>query len=138
MFAAYRHPSANAYQRIHVETAMHTPDQHQLVSLLYQGILGYIASARGALARGDIATKCKGIDRAIRIIEEGLMTALDKEGGGELAENLEALYEYCLRRLMLANARNDDAMLQEVARLIEPIAQAWNEIRNPSAAGAGA
>lgn len=136
MFAAYRHPSANAYQRIHVETAMHTPDQHQLVSLLFQGILESIATARGALARGDIAAKCKSIDKVMRIIEEGLMTALDKEGGGKLAENLEALYDYCLRRLTLANARNDDAMLQEVARLIEPIAQAWNAMRNPAALGA--
>lgn len=49
--------------------------------------------------------------------------------GGELAQNLGALYDYCVRRLILANARNDDAMLQEVMQLIEPIATGWNEIK---------
>ena len=54
--------------------------------------------------------------------------------GGELAENLGALYDYCMRRLILANARNDDAIMQEVMRLIEPVAQGWNEIKKTGTA----
>lgn len=129
MFSAHNPRAANAYQRINVETSMHTIDQHQLVSLLYEGALGAIATARGAMARGDIVGKCNAISKAVRIIEEGLSTALDKVDGGELAENLGALYDYCIRRLILANARNDDAMMEEVMRLIEPIALGWNEIK---------
>ena len=136
MFTSYG-PRANAYQRINVETNMHTLDQHQLVSLLYEGVLTSLATARGALARGDVATKCNAISKAVRIIEEGLSTALDIEAGGELAQNLSALYDYSLRQLILANARNDDAMLGEVMRLIEPIAQSWNDIKNPGAVSAG-
>ena len=134
MFAAYQPRAASAYQRINVETSMHTIDQHQLVSLLYEGVLSSIATARGALARGDVLTKCNSVSKAVRIIEEGLMTALDREAGGELAQNLEALYDYSLRRLILANAHNDDAMLAEVAHLFEPIAQGWNQIKTPTAA----
>ena len=133
MFTSYG-PRANAYQRINVETSMHTLDQHQLVSLLYEGVLTSLATARGALARGDVATKCNAISKAVRIIEEGLSTALDIEAGGELAQNLSALYDYSLRQLILANARNDDAMLVEVMRLIEPVAQGWNAIKAPGAA----
>ena len=129
MFTAYNPRAASAYQRINVETSMHTIDQHQLVSLLFEGLLGAIATARGALARGDVVTKCNSIAKAIRILEEGLSTALDREDGGALAENLGALYDYCLHRLILANARNDDALMQEVMRLIEPVAQGWNEIK---------
>ena len=134
MFAAYQPRAASAYQRINVETSMHTIDQHQLVSLLYEGVLSSIAAARGALARGDVLTKCNSVSKAVRIIEEGLMTALDREAGGELAQNLEALYDYSLRRLILANAHNDDAMLEEVAHLFEPIAQGWSQIKTPMAA----
>lgn len=134
MFAAYQPRAASAYQRINVETSMHTIDQHQLVSLLYEGVLSSIAAARGALARGDVLTKCNSVSKAVRIIEEGLMTALDREAGGELAQNLEALYDYSLRRLILANAHNDDVMLEEVAHLFEPIAQGWNQIKTPTAA----
>ncbi|EJE48989.1 flagellar biosynthetic protein FliS [Acidovorax sp. CF316] len=129
MFSAHNPRAANAYQRINVETSMHTIDQHQLVSLLYEGALGSIATARGAMARGDIVGKCNAVSKAVRIIEEGLSTALDTVDGGELAQNLGALYDYCVRRLILANARNDDAMMQEVMRLIEPVALGWNEIK---------
>ena len=129
MFSAYSPRAANAYQRINVETSMHTIDQHQLVSLLYEGVLNSIATARGAMARGDVVGKVNAISKALRIIEEGLSTALDRVDGGELAHNLGALYDYCTQRLILANARNDDAMMQEVMRLIEPVAQGWNEIK---------
>ena len=133
MFTPHHSRSANAYQRINVETSMHTIDQHQLVSLLYQGVLTSVATARGALARGDVATKCNAISKAIRIIEEGLNTGLDRVDGGELAENLGALYDYCVRRLTLANARNDDSIMQEVQRLIEPVAQAWMDMKGAAA-----
>jgi flagellar protein FliS len=135
MFSAYSPRAANAYQRINVETSMHTIDQHQLVALLYEGVLNSIATARGALARGDVLGKVNSISKAIRIIEEGLSTALDKVDGGEIAQNLGALYDYCLHRLILANARNDDAMMLEVMRLIEPVATGWNQIKKQTGAG---
>ncbi len=134
MFNAYSPRAANAYQRINVETSMHTIDQHQLVKLLYEGVLNAIATARGAMARGDILGKCNAISKAVRILEEGLSTALDKVDGGELAQNLGNVYEYSVRRLVLANARNDDAAMLEVMRLIEPIATGWNEIKSAGAA----
>ena len=138
MFSVSSPRAASAYQRINVETSMHTIDQHQLVSLLYAGVLNSIATARGAMARGDVAGKCNGISKAVRILEEGLSTALDREAGGALASNLDALYDYALRRLIQANARNDDAMLAEVARLIEPLAQSWNEIKKAGVTNAKA
>lgn len=130
MFSAYSPRPTNAYQRINVETSMHTIDQHQLVNLLYEGVLNAIATARGAMARGDILGKCNAISKAIRILEEGLSTSLDKVDGGELAQNLGDLYEYCVRGLVLANARNDDAAMQEIMKLIEPIATSWHAIKN--------
>ncbi|MBX9832766.1 MAG: flagellar export chaperone FliS [Burkholderiaceae bacterium] len=136
MFSAYSPRAANAYQRINVETSMHTIDQHQLVALLYEGAISSIATARGAMARGDVLGKVNNISKAIRIIEEGLSTALDKVDGGEIAQNLGALYDYCIHRLTLANARNDDAMMLEVMRLIEPVAQGWSEIKKQPNAGA--
>lgn len=134
MFSAYSPRPTNAYQRINVETSMHTMDQHQLVNLLYEGVLNAIATARGAMARGDVLAKCNAISKAIRILEEGLSTSLDKVDGGELAQNLGDLYEYSVRTLVLANARNDDAAMEEVMRLIEPIASGWSAIKGVAVA----
>src|SRR6218665_570154 len=121
MFTAYSPRAANAYQRIDVETSMYALGQHQLVSLLYGGVLHSTATARGALARGDVLGKVNGIAKAIRIVQEGLGISLDRAGGGELANNLGALYDYCVRRLTLANARTAAAMLQDVILLIMPV-----------------
>src|SRR6218665_721053 len=100
---------------------MYALDQHQLGSLLYGGALHSIATGRGAVSRGDAPGKGNGIAKAIRILQEGLGISLGGAGGGELANDLGALYDYCVRRLTLANARNDDAMLQEVMLLIRPV-----------------
>lgn len=134
MFRTASPRSADAYRRINVETSMHTIDQYQIVSLLFDGVLQALAAARGALARGDVPAKCEAIARALRILEEGLSTGLDRVDGGELAENLAALYDYCTRRLILANAHNDDATMQEVQRLIETIAQGWKGMKQGTAA----
>jgi flagellar protein FliS len=78
---------------------------------------------------GDVPGKCKQVGNAISIIEEGLKAPLDLQKGGEIAANLNALYEYCVTRLVIANARNDSAILDEVSRLIEPIASGWKQIQ---------
>lgn len=137
MFSAFSPRSASAYQRINIETATHTIDPHQIVSLLFDGFQDSIVSARGCLARGDVPGKCAAVSKAIRIMEEGLMTGLDTTDGGALAGNLQALYDYALRRLMIANARNDDAIFVEVQSLIEPVAQGWKSIQPPLAATSG-
>jgi flagellar protein FliS len=129
MFSSYSDRTANAYKRISVETSMNTIDQHKLAALLFEGVLSSIAVARGAMARGDVLTKVNAVTKAIRILEEGLSTALDRVDGGELAANLSDLYAYCVRQLTLANVRNDDALMAEVSDLIQPIAKGWNEMR---------
>lgn len=128
MFAPYNPRTVSAYQRIKVETSMHTIDKHQIVSLLFDGLMESLGAARGALARQDIAAKCMAASKALRILQEGLTAGLDTVEGGQLASNLEALYEYCANRLIMANAKNDDALFQEVQQLIEPIAMGWKEM----------
>lgn len=134
MFAPHNPRTVSAYQRIKVETSMHTIDKHQIVSLLFDGLMESLGAARGALARQDIAAKCAAVSKALRILQEGLSAGLDTVDGGQLASNLEALYEYCSNRLILANAKNDDAIFQEVQQLLEPIAMSWKEIVRPAPA----
>lgn len=73
---------------------------------------------------------------AVRILEEGLKGGLNLQEGGELAGNLLELYNYCVLRLTQANARNDDKALDEVVRLISPLADGWKQIGSNAAAAA--
>ena len=74
-----------------------------------------------------IAEKSKAITRASRIVL-GLQGALDFEKGGELAKNLDELYNYVTRRLLHVNARNDLGALEEIYGLMIEIRSAWESV----------
>jgi flagellar secretion chaperone FliS len=135
MFTSVNTRSASVYKRVAVETGVQAADSHRLVGMLFDGLLQAVATARGAMERGDLVVKGEQIGKAVRIVEEGLKAGLDP-AGGEMAQNLRALYAYSVRRLTEANLRNDPAALAEVATLIEPVAQAWQDIRGQALQGA--
>ncbi|TXT38903.1 MAG: flagellar protein FliS [Comamonadaceae bacterium] len=135
MFTSVSVRSANAYQRINVETGVVQADPHRLVDMLFDGLLNNIAAARGALSRGDIKSKCQHISTSVRILEEGLKGSLNLQEGGELAANLQGVYDYCVVRLTQANVRNDDGALQEVSRILSPIADGWKQMDPSNASG---
>ena len=108
-------------------TSTETRDPHELVKLLFIGLTDRIAMARAALAKGDREARDIAVTKAQKILF-GLSDSLDFKAGGELALNLEALYEYCLRRLTTAHAREDDDIFAEVMDLMVSIRDAWKEI----------
>lgn len=128
MFTSVSSRSASAYKRASVDASVDMADPHQLVNLLFEALQRHIGVAKLSMQNGDIAGKCKQIGAAMRILEEGLIAPLDLNNGGDLAANLKDLYDYCVRRLIMANAKNDSAILDEVAHLIEPIASGWKQI----------
>ena len=135
MFTSVNTRAASAYKRVAVETGIQAADPHHLVGMLFDGLLQAVAAARGAMDRGDLVIKGQEIGKAVRIIEEGLKAGLSP-AGGEVSQNLGVLYGYSVRRLTEANLRNDAQALAEVATLIEPIAQAWQDIRGQALQGA--
>jgi flagellar secretion chaperone FliS len=128
MFTSVSARSASAYKRVGIETSVDHADPHKLVVLLFDALLQTLGAGRLAMQNGDIPAKCKHINHAVRIFEEGLIAPLNLEQGGEIAANLSALYGYCVTRLTLANVKNDVAGLEEVSRLIEPVASSWKQI----------
>jgi flagellar protein FliS len=132
MLATYRNP-ARAYANVGVETAVASANPHQLIVLLFDGALQLIGEARLHMERHEIAAKGKAISRAIDFLMNGLKASLDMEAGGELAQQLAALYDYMVARLLYANLNNDVAALDEVRRLLTEIGGAWKEIaRDPA------
>ncbi len=102
-------------------------DPHELILRLMNGAIERIAQARGALSRGEVATKAECISKAVQIIG-GLEGCLDHEQGGELAGNLTALYQYMSLTLAEANLNDDIAKLNEVSELLRQIRAAWAQI----------
>ncbi len=116
--------AAKSYQNLALETSIADASPHRLISLLYAGALEAIARARGALSNEDTTGRGKAVNRAIRIIDEGLRHSLDLNSYS-LAQDLDRLYDYMIRRLFSAHRHASDAMLVEVAGLLSGLNEAW-------------
>ncbi len=122
----------NAYKNVGLESGVAAADPHKLILMLYQGALLAIASAKNQMLRKQIAAKGASISKAIKIIDEGLKACLDVKAGGEIGKNLFDLYDYMNQRLLIANLKNDVAILDEVSNLLKELKGAWESI-SPSA-----
>lgn len=116
------------YQQVNAQTSIVDADSHKLIQLLYNGALERINMAKARMLAKDYAGKGRLISKTIEIVG-GLRGFLDTEKGGEIAEQLENLYEYMERRLLQANLKNDVEILDEVAGLIREVKEGWDGIR---------
>ena len=123
---AYR--DAHAYARVGVESGILAASPHQRIVMLFDSFQASIRIARLHLQAGHVAEKGRAITRAINIVSQGLRAALDLEQGGEIAAQLDELYDYVVRVLLRANLNNDDAALNTAAELLENVAAAWRAI----------
>ena len=119
---------AGAYRQMHATTGVASATPHGLVTMLFDGLIGAIAEARGAMRSNNLPGKVTAISRALGIVDEGLSATLNLKDGGRLAADLHDLYAYVALRLTHANLRNDEAALEECTRLIEPVRSAWAQI----------
>jgi flagellar protein FliS len=118
----------NAYANVGLETGVGSASPHQLIVMLFDGALVAVMSAQTHMKAGNIPAKGKAISHAITIIDNGLRAALDRKAGGDIADGLDALYDYMSRRLLQANLANDEAILDEVRALLADLRQTWNAI----------
>ncbi len=119
---------AGAYHQVGVQTMVASASAHGLVALLFDGFMAAVHRAKGAMRNGDVAGKGQAIGHAVRIIDEGLKSALDLKAGGKLAADLSDLYAYVCLRLIQANLNSDEAALDECLTLVTPLRDAWQAI----------
>ena len=115
------------YQQTNAATAVMDASPHQLTLLLLKAFLDKLAVAKGAMDRGDIVLRTESIRKALDIIFE-LKGTLDLEQGGEIAAQLDRLYEFSISTLIEANVSKDANKLEEVRGIINEIYEAWLEI----------
>jgi flagellar secretion chaperone FliS len=137
MFGSVKY-GANAYANVGIETGVVAASPHKLIAMLFDGALVAITNAQQHMAMGKIAEKGKSISKAILIIDSGLRASLDKSAGGDIANNLDALYEYISGRLLQANLNNQPKLLDEAYGLLMELKSAWEAIaeNNPSTSSA--
>ncbi len=118
----------SAYQRVGVESGVEAANPHKLILMLFEGAQEALAKAKMHMHHNEIAEKGEMISKAIMIIDHGLKASLDTSAGGDMALQLQALYDYMTNRLLIANMQNDPEIINEVNNLLTELYDAWKAI----------
>ena len=129
--SAKMNSALSSYSEYGYNSEIEYADPHRLIQMLFEGALKRISFAKGAMQRKEIAEKGKFISQTIEIVG-GLRASLDVENGGDIAANLESLYDYISRRLVTANLKNSEEILDEVSGLLHDVKAAWDAINASS------
>ena len=112
------------YTDQYLATTVNSASQEQLMLMLYDGAVRFLSLAVQAIENGIIDKRAYYINKASAIVTEFTVT-LDRSQNPQLADNLEALYSYMLRRMLQANLRNDPAPLLEVRQFLSELRATW-------------
>jgi len=113
----------DVYQRTQVDTA----SPAKLVVMLYDGAIRFLKQGQAAMQQGDREKQNHYLVRAQRIITE-LASSLAMEAGGEIAQNLMALYQFMHEQLVMANLQDDVQKVQKVCEMLQNLREAWAQV----------
>ncbi len=118
---------AQQYAQMNKQTGVESANPHQLIGMLYQGALDNLQQAIGCIDRNDYEGRGRHLGRVITILG-GLQGFLDHDKGGDIAGNLDSLYEYMSVRLYDASRDHSKAPVEEVIGLMREIKAGWDGI----------
>jgi flagellar protein FliS len=114
----------NAYMNQYQNNQVLTASPEQILIMLYDGTIRFVRQAMQGIETGDLKSKLTGVTKALNIITEFRKT-LDHKIGGELAADLDALYEYMSRELVKGNVQNSTESLKIVEGLLVGLRETW-------------
>lgn len=115
------------YTQMNNENNVATADRHKLIDLLLSGARDNLTQSKQAMIKDDTEAKCLHLSKAFNILD-GLRLALDNDKGGDIANNLDQLYEYMQNQIIEANLKNSQEPIDEVMNLLKTIQSGWQGI----------
>lgn len=112
----------NQYQQNHIFTA--TPEQ--ILIMLYDGAIRFTRQAILAGEQGNQALKLEKISKSLAIIAE-FSNSLNHEIGGEIAADLDGLYQFMIRELNAARKDDSGKKLKTVEGLLVDLRETWSQ-----------
>jgi flagellar protein FliS len=119
--------SMQTYRKVSVDSNLAVASPHRIIQMLFAGALERLAQAKFAIVQGDIEKRGIFMSKAIGIVA-GLNSSLNMDAEGDVAGNLNHLYDYMLRRMSEANINSDTVAIDDVATLLKTLKEAWDAI----------
>lgn len=111
------------YNNVHVSTV----DKGRLLLMLFDGCIKFLKLAKSGLETNDRPKFAKYLSKSQAIISE-LMLTLDFEKGGDIAKELDTLYDFMLYYLTEANIEKNAEKVQKVIEILQTITSAYREV----------
>ncbi|HDY7977371.1 TPA: flagellar export chaperone FliS [Vibrio vulnificus] len=121
--------SLQAYKKVSVDSQLSAASPHKVIQMLMAGAIERLIQGRAAMQAGNIPVKGERLGKALDIII-ALRSCLSMDDGGDIARNLDQLYEFMITQISGANHKNDPQMIDDVIDIIREIKSAWDQIPN--------
>ncbi|WP_165723541.1 MULTISPECIES: flagellar export chaperone FliS [Pseudoalteromonas] len=115
------------YQKEALKSRIAGADRYEIIQMLMAGAIEKMVFTKVAIEKKHLEAKSEHLSKASAILE-ALRGCLDFDAGGEVTENLYALYSYMIDRLVDATLKNDPAIIDEVSALLKEIKSGWDAI----------
>lgn len=119
--------SLQAYKKVSIDSQLSAASPHKVIQMLMAGAIERLIQGKAAMLQGDVAVKGERLGKALDIIIS-LRTCLSMDEGGEIASNLDALYDFMIRQISEANRDNLEAPINDVIDILREIKSAWDQI----------
>lgn len=119
--------SLQAYKKISVDSQLTAASPHKVIQMLMEGAIERLIQGKAAMQNGQIAMKGERLGKALDIIIS-LRSCLSMADGGEIANNLDSLYDFMIRQISQANLENVPTQIDDVIFILREIKSAWDQI----------
>jgi flagellar protein FliS len=117
----------NAYaQQQYNQNSIATASPEQILIMLYDGAIRFTRQAIAASEQNNHSEKLGRISKVFAIIVE-FSNTLNHDIGGEIAADLDGLYQFMLRELSKARNETDEKKLRVVEGLLVDLRKTWGE-----------
>lgn len=107
----------NAYSNNYRNNQIMTASPEQLLIMLYDGAIRFVRQAKLAIEDNRLGDKSIAISKSVAIITE-FSNTLNYEAGGEIAHDLNRLYDFMVRELSAVNAGGEVERLKPIERIL--------------------
>ncbi len=114
------------YSNDYLKNQIATASKEQLLIMFYDGAIRFTGQAKLAIEKKDIEGRNYAIQKASAIVTE-LEATLNHKIGGNIAEDLDALYAFMLKEYTSASVKNEITPLVTIENLLSDLRKTWVE-----------